>query len=269
MVKKKWKLCLLFLFVVFFVLLLPKFVECAFNTYISECTALHKIDEKDYLNYISSIIGSVCALAAVIVAINQFSTEKKPFIIPQNKIFYYYLEFDFKHKFQESKDLDTQPVYPLASKPITFKLENATDSAAISFSIEIDYGNGKFYDAICRQIDGTPSTQLGDIFKKKIYPNQGVFNNRGERLLFMPCTVRHMIKEICQCLSDSSDPKRKAERWDLFLNKSYKIAEMKISTRDILGKNKTVVYDMNINFTDMMSKPVYECYITYCLTKEI
>ena len=52
------------------------------------------IDAHDVMGYIGAIFGGVCALIAVVVAAKQFSAEKRPIIIPQNRIIYFYRELE-------------------------------------------------------------------------------------------------------------------------------------------------------------------------------
>ena len=118
--------------VIIVVLLIPKIVDCLFSNYFSDFTALKIVDAHDVMGYIGAILGGVCALVAVVVAIKQFTVEKRPIIIPQNKIIYYfYREFNRKFAFQETLNIENQTSYSIRQVPPCFVLENISNLSLI------------------------------------------------------------------------------------------------------------------------------------------
>lgn len=81
-----------------------------FSVYVCDFTALTVVDAHDVIGYVGAVFGGLCALAAVVIAVRQFSVEKRPIIIPQNKIIYYYRNFDRKYAFQDTPDMEKQPL---------------------------------------------------------------------------------------------------------------------------------------------------------------
>lgn len=251
------------------VIFMPKIVDLICSIYICDFTALKVVDAHDVIGYAGAVLGGLCALVAVAVAVRHFSIEKCPIIIPQNKIIYYPREFDNKYAFQDTPDMENQP--PNSSPQILqhFVLENISNSPAIAFDIEVRYHNGEWYRSICSLIGGAPDKILNSSFEDDKYFNQGVFNANSTRKLVIPLNVEYITQGISYRLYEPTEaPKCKAERWDHFLRKTHKIAEIWIYSQDVLGELRTESYDMQIGITDCMDKPVYEISFTFVRKKK-
>src|SRR5699024_8856138 len=110
MLKQKQKLkWILIVAIAAILIFMPKIVEGLFSVYVCDFTALTVIDAHDVIGYVGAVFGGLCALVAVVIAVRQFSIEKRPIIIPQNKIIYYYRNFDRKYAFQDTPDMEKQP----------------------------------------------------------------------------------------------------------------------------------------------------------------
>ncbi len=264
MFKKKWIGWIVAGLATILVVFMPKLIDWLFSTYFSDFTALKIIDAHDVMGYIGAIFGGVCALIAVVVAAKQFSAEKRPIIIPQNRIVYFYREFDRNYAFQDSPDVKEKPE-PFSPKVLPlFAFENVANYAAIGFDIEIDYHNGKLYRSICDLIGGAPDDVLCSTFENDKYPDQGVLNAHSIAHLPLPLNVGYIIQGISYRLHEAkATPQSKAERWNYFLRKKYPIAEIRVHSKDILGKHRTDTYEMRIEIVDCMDKPVYAIYFTF------
>lgn len=261
MKRKKITYVLVIILVLVFV---PKTVDWLFSQYFCDLTALDYIGASDVLGYIGSIIGGVCSLIAVIVAIQQFSVEKTPIIVPQNKVTYFYLDAAPPYRFRDSVNIGDRPDMDMPIKPSGFILENISSCAAVAFDIEINYQKGTWYRQICDLIGGEPTQMVRCGFENNVYPEQGVFNANSTRLLAMPVEVESIISGICYRLREADGAFGElGKRWNYFLRKKYKIAEIKIHSQDVLGKQQTNTYDMKIEITDYIDKPIYEIIFTF------
>lgn len=268
MFKKKWTGWILIGVTAILVAFMPKIIDWLFSNYFSDFTALKIVDAHDVMSYIGAILGAICALIAVLVAVKQFSVEKRPIIIPQNKTIYYYREFDRDYAFQDSSDVKEKPE-PYSPKILpSFVFENIAKCAALGFDIEIDYHNGKFYRAICDLIGGAPDDILCSTFASNKYQDQGVLNANSSIRLPLPLNVEYIIQGISYRLCEATaTPQCKAERWNYFLRKKYPIADIYIHSKDMLGKHRTDTYEMRIEIVDCMDKPVYAIHFTFAAKK--
>lgn len=264
MFKKKWTGWIVVGVATILVAFMPKFIDWLFSTYFSDFTALKIIDAHDVMGYIGAIFGGVCALIAVVVASKQFSAEKRPIIIPQNKIIYYYREFERDYAFQDSPDVKEKPE-PFSPKVLPlFAFENVANCAAMEFDIEFDYHNGELYQSICNLIGGSPDGNFCFKLTNNKYPNLGVFNANTSFPIPTPLNVLYILQAISYRLYETNaTPQCKAERWNYFVRKKYPIADIRIHSQDILGKNRTDTYEMRIEIVDCMDKPVYAIYFTF------
>lgn len=248
---------------------MPKIVDGLFSVYVCDFTALTVVDAHDVIGYVGAVFGGLCALVAVAIAVRHFSVEKRPIIIPQNKIIYYYRNFDRKYAFQDTPDMEKQSPNFTPQILQYLVLENISNSPAIEFDIEVRYHNGEWYRSICNLIGGAPDEILNSSFEDDKYFNQGVFNANSTRKLVIPINVEYITKGISYRLYEpTAAPKCKAERWDHFLRKTHKIAEIWICSQDVLGELRTDSYDMQIGITDCMDKPVYEISFTFVSKKK-
>lgn len=264
MFKKKWIGWSIIGVAAILVVFMPKIIDWLFDNYFSDFTALKIVNAHDVMSYIGAILGATCALIAVVVAVKQFSTEKRPIIIPQNKTIYYYRKFDRGYAFQDSPDIKEQPE-PCSPKILpSFVFVNIANYAALGFDIEIDYHNGKFYRAICDLIGGTPDDVSCSTFSKDKYQDQGVLNANSSIHLPLPLNIEYIIQGISYRLYEATaTPRCKAERWNYFLRKKYPIADILIYSKDMLGKHRTDAYEMRIKIVDYMDKPVYAIHFSF------
>lgn len=248
---------------------MPKIVDVLCSIYICDFTALKVVDAHDVIGYFGAVLGGLCALVAVVVAVRQFSIEKRPIIIPQNKIVYYYRKLDNKYAFQDTPDMENEPTIFSPQILPYFVLENISNSPATAFDIEISYHNGEWYRSICNLIGGAPDERLNSSFETDKYFDQGVFNANSTRRLILPLNLEYLISGISFRLYEpDTTPHCLAERWNHFLNKTYKIAEIHIYSQDVLGELRIESYDMRIGITDCMDKPVYEISFTFVRKKK-
>lgn len=264
MFKKKWTGWIIIGVAVILVAFIPKIIDWLFSNCFSDFTALKIVNAHDVMSYIGAILGAICALIAVVVAVKQFSTEKRPIIIPQNKTIYYYWKFDRGYAFQDSPDIKEQPE-PCSPKILpSFVFENIANCAALGFDIEIDYHNGKFYRAICDLIGGVPDDVSCSTFSKDKYQDQGVLNANLSIHLPLPLNVGCIIEGISYRLHETKATLQcKAKRWNNFLRKKYPIADILIHSKDMLSKHRTDIYEMRIEIVDCMNKPVYAIHFTF------
>lgn len=248
---------------------MPKIIDWLFSTYFSDFTALKIVTAHDVMGYIGAIFGGVCALIAVIVAVKQFSLDKRPIIIPQNKIIYFYREFDHNYAFQDSPNIEKQPERFSPQVLPSFIFENISNCAATAFNITVDYHKGEWYQLVCNLIGGAPNEILNSTFESNRYPDQGVFSANSSRKLSIPLNIEYIVQGVSYRLYEpGATPQCKAERWDHFLRKNYKIAEIQIYSEDVLGKTHRDTFDMHLGITDCMDKPVYEVLFTFLRKNE-
>lgn len=268
MFKKKWTRWIVIWVIIALVVFIPKIIDWLFSNYFSDFTALKIVDAHDVMGYIGAILGGVCALIAVIVAVKQFSIEKRPIIIPKNKTIYYYREFKREFAFQDTPNIEKQPVEFSPQVPPRLVFENISNCAATAFAIKVDYHKGEWYRIICDLIGGAPDKILNSTFESDDYKNQGVFNANSKREIDLPLNIEYIIHGISYRLYENEETLRcKAERWNHFLRKNYKIAEITIYSQDVLGNTHADVYDMNLGISDCMCKPVYEILFTFLRRK--
>lgn len=268
MFKKKWTGRIVAGLAAILVVSMPKIIDWLFSVYFSDFTALKIIDAHDVMGYIGAIFGGVCALIAVVVAAKQFSAEKRPIIFPQNKIIYFYRKFNRNYSFQDSPDIEKEPEQFSPQVVPCFIFENISNCAATAFNITVDYHKGEWYREVCNLIGGTPNENLDTIFESDRYPDQGVFSANSSRKLAIPLNIEYIVQGISYRLYEpGATPQCKAERWNHFLRKNYKIAEIQICSEDVLGKTHRDTFDMHLGITDCMDKPVYEVLFTFLRRK--
>lgn len=236
-------------------LVLPKIVDALFSFHIADFLALKHIDAPDMLAYLGSIIGSVFALLAIIVAIMQFNKEKNPIIIPRNCKFFFYTNFggrlallddpDKKYVFEESTFPDN---------PIQIKIENVTSNPATAFDAILDYKSGEYYRAICDLIGGEPKDKLCSTWETDIFSRQGVFSAESDKILFMTtnleCTVKGIVYRLIEPDVDSTI---RALRYNNFIRQSYKIAELTINASDISKNKSTTTFDVEMTIQHLFA----------------
>lgn len=248
-------------------LCVPKIVDILFSVHSWNFMSMHNIEAPDILGYLGSIIGGVCSFAAILVAIKQFSTEKKPIIIPRNKQFFAYLNFcghmAFLENSEEEEDLSVETRVPIA-----VTLENVTDNAAIAFDLKIDYKNGAYYRAVCNLIGGEPSC-LQSHYDSDAFINQGVFNSNSSKTLYLTTNLEFIVKGILfQLEHPESGAKTPDSRYNYFIRKSYKVAELIITTKDISGKSRSSAFDLELQITHLLcEKADYEVSFTFVMQK--
>jgi len=261
---KRYWWVLTLLVILFF---LPKIIDALFNVYLCDFTAMNNINSSDMLEYVGSIIGGVCALAAILVAIKHFSTDKKPIIIPRNKRFFLYLNYCGRIAFLEDPNLEDDLAVVIDNAPLLITLENVTENAAIAFDLKLDYKNGEYYKTVCNLIGGEPSDKLKSNFDRDVFPKQGVFNSKSIKTLPMPTNFEFIVKGICYKLSEPKvDINELAFRYNHFIRKSYKVAEMTMTTKDISGKSNVSTFDLELTISHLLFlKADYEILLTFVI----
>ncbi len=257
---------IIILIIVFY---LPKIVDLTFGVYLGEFTSLKHITASDYLQYIGVIIGGVCTLIAIIVAIKQFSTDKKPIIIPRNKRFFIYLNYGGRWAFAEDPDME----YNInntgidTENPLLITFDNVTENAALAFDLRLDYNHGKYYREVCNLIGGEPYDKLSSNYDADDFFKQGVFNSKSIKTLPMPTNLEFIIKGIIYRLSEPGIcGEQLSLRYNNFIRKTYKIAEIIMKTKDINGKTNTSIFDLELDISHLLAcKANYTVLLTFIM----
>ena len=149
-------------------------------------------------------------------------------------------------------------------------LDNVTSNSAIAFDLEINYQNGQLYRSICDLIGGEPSGFLQSNYETDSFPKQGVFNANSQKQLPITTNLEFIIKGICYRLSDHTvDEKNRALRYNNFIRKTYKIAEMKMDIKDITGQTNSSVYDIQLSICHLIScKADYAIDLTFVMQEK-
>lgn len=254
--------------IVIVVVFIPKIVDSLFSIYLCDFTALKIVDAHDVISFIGAVIGGACSLVAVLVTVKHFKIEKRPIIIPRNKIVYFYQKFECIYMLQNTLNIEKEPDLGSKYNHPEFVLENISSCAAISFDIEIEYNKGEWFKKLCSLANYDP-TQVSDCtYEKEQFAKQGVFNANSDRFLIIPKGLEYIIVGLCRMLSDPTvDEQTRNTRWEHFIKKTHKIAEIKIQSEDTIGNVITDIFDINIEITDTISKPIYEVRTTFAAQK--
>lgn len=185
------------------------------------------------------------------VAIKQFSTDKRLIIILRNNNFFYYLNYFARIAFLEDPNLTDFNVN--LDTPLSIMLENVTDNAALAFELKLDYKNGEYYRSVCDLIGGEPSDALQSNYVAEEFPNQGVFNSKSTKALAILVNLEFIVKGICYRLKEPNvDTMELTLRHNHFIRKSYKIAEIVMTTKDISGKSNVSLFDLELAISPLI-----------------
>lgn len=234
-----------------------------FDCHLCGATALNNIKAPDVLAYLGSLIGGASALIAILVAIKQFNADKKPIIVPRNKRFFFYKRFCGRTAFLDNPDLEDDLNVDIEA-PIIIELDNVTDNSGLCYSMTIDYKEGEYYRAICDLIGGAPEG-LDSSFEASEYANQGVFNAKSTKRLLMPTDIEFTIKGVCYKLHEPKiGASELSQRYNYFIRKSYKIADMIINTQDIMGKTVVEKFGIELSLRRLsFNKADYEISLSF------
>jgi len=262
--KKYWLLLVIFL-------CLPKALDLLFSYHLFDWLSMNEIEASDILGYIGSLVGGVCSLIAILIAIKQFTIDKKPVIIPRNKNIYYYSNYGGSIALLDAPDLvHSFGSLPMQFTPVLLKLENVTSNPAIAFEFSIDYKMGELYRDICCLIGGEPLNIIQSTWKNDIYSKQGVFNGNSHKTFPLPHNIDYMVMGIIYRLNDpDSSPDELGQRRNHFIWKSYKIAEMKLTHTDITSRYQETVFDIELTISKLVcNKADYEVILTFVMHTE-
>lgn len=211
-------------------------------------------------SYYASIVGGLFALVAILVAIEQFKTDKTPHIIPRNKVFFFYSNFGGHIALLDSPEQEFDINIIIENTPIMLQLENVTQNSALEFQMEINYKNGDYYRSICKLIGGEPTEVLHSTWENNLYPNQGVFNANSNKTFELTTNLEFTVKGIFYRLFEPDiDISARASRGNHFVRKEYKIGELLINVVDIAGNKINSKFDIYIKISPLIaSKAQYE-----------
>lgn len=237
-------------FLVIIFLLLPKLVDLSYEFYFCDLISMNNIDASNLLSYLGSIIGGLVSLMAILIAIKQFTTEKKPIIIPRNKYFFISTGSMGVRLHETLKEDNINNDF--FGDPLPIILENITENAAIAFELTVDYKQGKWYREICNLIGGEPSDKFRSDFEQDDFKRQGVFNSKDTKTLYMTPDLEYIVKGIYYRLTEPGVNKGDLGlRNNHFIRKNYKIAELTLMVKDINDKDIITVFDIEISFTSV------------------
>ncbi|HHX59135.1 MAG TPA: hypothetical protein GX707_00095 [Epulopiscium sp.] len=228
---------------------------------------MNNINASDMLSYLGSIIGGLVSLIAIIIAIKQFTIEKKPIIIPRNK--YFFISTSSMgirlHEVLNTDNDDNDSFWD----PLPITLENITENAAIAFELTVDYKQGRWYKEICNLIGGEPSDKFASAFEQDYFKKQGVFNSTSTKILHMTGDLEYIIKGIYYRLTESGVNRDElASRNNHFIRENYKIAELKLLSKDINDKDTITVFDIEISFTSVpLKRKMYRVGFTFIMKR--